>query len=117
MLKMDMGMMSRCMNDCGMCMSMCMETMMTRRDMAFMTPEMGNMLQDCAAMCEMSMGCMMRGSQMCGKVCAMCAEMCSMCADMCMKTGGKDEMMMRCAEMCKRCAESCNMMARMVMAA
>ena len=115
MMKADKGSMCRCMDDCGMCMSICMETMMCGKKEE-MTPEMACMLQDCAAMCEMAMGCMMRTSPMCGKMCAMCSEMCMMCADMCMKMG-KDEMMKRCGEMCKRCAESCGKMAKMAMAA
>jgi hypothetical protein len=93
-----------------------MEMMMKCGKMEGMTPEMTCMLQDCAAMCQMTMGCMMRGSAMCAKMCMMCAEMCMMCCNMCMKMG-QDEMMMRCAEMCKRCAESCNMMNKMCMAA
>lgn len=109
--------MQRCMDDCGMCMSMCMETMVVCMHSGPMTTQLMSMLQDCADMCTMALRSMSRMSLMSPRMCGMCAEVCLMCAAMCEQLAAGNEMMMRCAQMCRRCSDSCKSMAAVSMAA
>ena len=64
---------------------------------------------DCAAICQLAVAAMARGSEHAAAICALCAEICKACGDECEKHEAqhcKD-----CAQACHRCAEACQAMA------
>jgi len=65
------------------------------------------MLMDCAQMCQMCAGLMLRGSDMSGKMCAMCVEMCNACALACETMAKGNARLMQCAKACRACADMC----------
>jgi hypothetical protein len=68
-------------------------------------------MRDCAEICALAVGFMLRDSDHAGHVCRECADVCSACAESCDRMADGDEMMTRCAETCRRCAQSCQQMA------
>jgi len=64
---------------------------------------------DCAAVCRLAAGVMLRDSPLAGPVCALCAQVCDACADECAQH--EHEHCQLCAQACRACAESCRAMA------
>lgn len=69
------------------------------------------LLLDCAEICGMSSGFMLRESDYHKEICAVCADICRACAESCRAISGDDEMMSQCADVCDKCAQSCEKMA------
>jgi hypothetical protein len=67
------------------------------------------LLLDCAAMCDISAGFLLRGSPLHDRTCALCADLCRLCADDCERFN--DGRMDDCAHACRDCAEVCLEMA------
>jgi hypothetical protein len=64
---------------------------------------------DCAQLCRLAAGFMVRGSPLSSTLCLACAEVCEACGDECAKhpAGHCQE----CAQACHRCAQECRNMA------
>jgi hypothetical protein len=92
---------------------MCLQTISHCLDMGgkHASREHQTILADCAAICDLSHGFLLRDSQLHMHTCRACADICRACADDCMRIGPSDHHMRACAEMCRRCAESCEHMA------
>ena len=71
---------------------------------------------DCAAICRLATGYMVRGSELAGAICETCAEVCEACAQECAKHS-KMEHCRQCADACQRCAEECRRMAQAIVSA
>jgi hypothetical protein len=104
--------MQRCIQECLDCHRACLETMTycLQAGGALADGALVRVLLDCAEMCEVSAGFMLRGSDSHGRTCAACAEICARCAEACERQGD-DAQLRACAEACRRCAESCRSMA------
>jgi len=63
---------------------------------------------DCAQICRLAAGFMVRGSERASAVCQACASVCELCAEEC----GKHAMQhcQDCAAACRSCAEACRRM-------
>ena len=67
-------------------------------------------MHDCAAICDMAVGFMVRESDHAAHLCRECAEICRACAESCERLANGDSMMTECAETSRRCADSCESM-------
>jgi hypothetical protein len=67
------------------------------------------LLVDCAEICQLSAGFMIRGSELHGVTCGACADVCERCADACARVD--DPLIKSCADACRDCAASCRAMA------
>jgi hypothetical protein len=63
-------------------------------------------LTDCAQICGVSAGFMLRGSDLQQQVCRLCREACEKCAQSCQNVNDDAEMQ-QCIDACHACAESC----------
>lgn len=66
-----------------------------------------NLLMDCAAVCQLAINLVARGSDNSQAVMKLCAEISHRCADECEAMADGDQQMLECAEACRRCAEAC----------
>jgi hypothetical protein len=71
--------------------------------------ECGRLCLDCAAICQLFVTLLARGSGLAAELCHLCAEACDACAAECERYDM--EYCQRCAEACRRCAEQCRAMA------
>jgi len=60
---------------------------------------------DCAAICRLAVGSMVRASDMAPTICEACAEICEVCAEECGQH--QEDHCQDCAKACRRCAEEC----------
>jgi hypothetical protein len=105
--------MRACIEACGSCHDVCIETLTHCLTMGGRHAEAGHIgtLLDCAQICETSADFMLRGSALHAEVCDACADVCDACAESCATLEGAE--MKRCADECRRCAEQCRAMAGM----
>jgi hypothetical protein len=102
-----------CIQNCLDCYAICTNTVQHCLQMGGKHSEYDHIrtLLDCAEICSLSAGYMLRQSPMHAKTCEMCANQCVRCAESCEKIGADDAQMKACAKMCRTCAESCRQMA------
>ncbi|GAB3433138.1 four-helix bundle copper-binding protein [Flindersiella endophytica] len=63
------------------------------------------LLIDCAEICQVAAGLLLRRSSLHRLVSISCAEACERCAQCCEQID--DEVLRQCAELCRRCADAC----------
>ena len=66
-------------------------------------------LADCAAMCQTTVGFLLRGSPYTPQALEMCADICEACAEECLPLG-HDGTVMRSIELCRDCEAACRSM-------
>jgi hypothetical protein len=105
--------MQKCIDDCSKCSQSCVMTIAhcLKEGGMHSEPQHINLLKDCAEVCKLSEGYMLRQSENHMAACGLCAEICIKCAKDCEEMAHNDVQMMSCAEDCRRCAESCKVMA------
>ncbi len=103
---------TECIDACTDCRAVCLETMnhCLIKGGKHADAEHIRTLLDCADICNVSAGFMLRESSLHGEVCRACATVCNACASSC-DAMADDEEMKRCAEVCRECAKSCEKMA------
>lgn len=74
------------------------------------SPQHINTLKDCAEICGLAIGFMLRGSAYAEQLCGLCAEICSACATQCEALADGDDAMNNCAQSCRDCAKACGAM-------
>lgn len=101
----------RCIDACGTCHDICVETSRHCLEMGGRHAAAAHMtlLLDCAEICQTSADFMLRGSAFQSRLCAECAEICDRCAEECEALGGEE--LKRCAQACRECARACREMA------
>ena len=95
---------NECAVECDECAAACL-----REDDVKMMARCIALDMDCAAMCQLAVATMARGSEHAGPICLLCADICDSCAVECSKHSM--EHCKRCAEACRRCAKACREMA------
>lgn len=105
--------MEECIQNCLDCYRICLQTVTHCLQMGgkHAAPDHIRLLLDCAEICQISAGFMLRYSDFHGRTCTVCAEVCERCAESC-EQFGEDARMKACAEACRSCAESCRQMAQ-----
>lgn len=101
--------MQRCIQNCQDCHILCVETMGHCLHMGGDHASNHHMalLADCAEICQVAVGFMLRGSERHILTCGVCAKVCISCADDCEQLANGDAKMMECAATCRACATSC----------
>ncbi|MGE3433507.1 MAG: four-helix bundle copper-binding protein [Ramlibacter sp.] len=66
---------------------------------------------DCAAICQLAVAAMARGSEHAKAICGLCADICQSCGDECAEH--EMEHCQQCAKACHQCAQECGKMAAM----
>lgn len=97
-----------CHDACGDCRRACLETFAQHCLVLggkHADPDHGQLMLDCADLCQVTGSLLARGSEHHALVCVACASICRMCAESC--EGLDDQVMRRCAAACRRCAEAC----------
>jgi hypothetical protein len=99
-----------CIDDCGTCHDVCLETSMHCLEMGGKHAEARHLrlLRECAEICQTSAYFMLIGSEFHKDTCELCARICEQCARSCDRFD--DGFMKRCADVCRKCAESCRKM-------
>jgi hypothetical protein len=93
----------RCAQACEHCEAACLG----EPDVAQMTGCI-HLDHDCAALCYVAAGFMIRGSRFALDVCRVCADVCDVCANECRRH--KHDHCQACAEACEHCVEECRRM-------
>lgn len=104
--------MKQCIGECTRCHQVCTATVQHCLGMRgkHAEPDHIRLMLDCAQICQVSAGFMLRGSDLHKKTCGVCAVVCKKCAADCARMG-EDRMMKKCADQCRKCAEICAKMA------
>lgn len=102
----------QCIDDCLSCYRVCEQTLQhcLQKSGRHAAAEHIRWMADCAEICQVSAGFMLRGSDVHQHVCGVCAEICEGCARSCEEVND-DPQMQRCIDECHACAESCRHMA------
>jgi hypothetical protein len=100
--KVTVDMLSECIQACQACNYRCCEG-------STQMGECGRLCVDCAAICELTLTLLSRGSRWSARIAELCAEACDSCAAECSKFD--DEYCQQCARSCRACAEQCREMA------
>ena len=105
--------MQRCIDECLHCYSLCEQTAAHCLILGgrHAEPSHIRLLMDCADICRMAAGFMLRGSDYHGRICETCADVCRACAEDCERVDPTDQLMKECAAQCRSCADSCARMA------
>lgn len=93
-----------CMRACEKCAIACLE----EKDVE-MLRECIRLNTDCAAICGLSAGFMIRESRFHAEACRLCAEICEACATECERHAHMSHCR-DCAQACRKCAEACREM-------
>lgn len=100
---------ARCIEACTECHAIC-EHMIhqhcLQRGGRHVAPAHLTLMADCAEICRVSAGFMLRGSPRHLLTCQACAEICEACAKDCEEVGDMHD----CVQACRRCAEECQAM-------
>lgn len=101
----------RCIEDCRNCHRVCLETLshilQTSLERA---PALNiNLLLDCAEVCRLTTGFIIRNSEFYPIICGDCARICTRCGTEFEQYDDIDQLML-CAETCRRAAESCSLL-------
>jgi hypothetical protein len=77
--------MRACIKDCLACATVCEQTIThcLRKGRKHASPEVIQLLSDCAGMCRMSATMMARNSSFRARHCALCADVCKACEESC----------------------------------
>jgi hypothetical protein len=100
-----------CIRQCQLCYEACLSTAdghCLEQGGEHAEPGHLRLMHDCAEICRLAAGFMLRHSAFHPRTCALCAEICAACGDDCARF--EDEHMQRCAEQCRRCAQACRAM-------
>jgi hypothetical protein len=106
--------MQDCIDECNACHDICQETLVHCLRKGGKHAEAGHirLLIDCAEVCKLSAGFMLRNSNLHGETCRTCSVICEMCSQSCHQMAEEDARMKACADQCSSCASSCDLMAR-----
>lgn len=91
-------------NECAVACSHCAASCLKHNDVKLMARCIA-LNVDCAAICELAMAAMARGSEYATAICRLCADICQACGDECAMH--KAHHCQECTEACHRCAEAC----------
>jgi hypothetical protein len=107
----------RCIDDCGMCHDVCLETSMLCLEQGGQYAEPGplRLLRETAEICQTGAYFLLLGSEFVDEACDLVARICTRCAQSCEKFG--EQFMQECAAVCRKCADSCRAVAEVPRAA
>jgi hypothetical protein len=105
-------MMQECVNNCLTSHATCLETIKfcLQKGGEHASPDHIKLLQDCADICVLNVGMMLRDSDFQRQIGDACADINEKCASECERLSKGDDVMARCAEVNRECADSCRRM-------
>lgn len=107
----------RCIDDCGKCHDVCLETSMLCLEQGGQHAGPGHLrlLRETAEICQTGAYFLLLGSEFEHEVCDLVARICARCAESCGKFA--EQFMIECAATCRKCADSCRAVAEIPRAA
>jgi len=93
---------AKCIAECNHCVTACLDEQDVKMLVRCIKLDM-----DCAAICELAISFVSRGSEHAQHILDECAEICEACAEECEKHSHMDHCR-KCAEACRSCAELCH---------
>lgn len=104
--------MQECVNNCLTSHATCLETIAhcLKKGGEHASPEHIKLLQDCADICVVNVGFMLRKSDFQDQIGSTCADINQKCASECESLSEGDDIMARCAEVNRECEKSCREM-------
>lgn len=102
-----------CIRQCQLCDATCSEMVTHSLRIGGRCAEAAHirLLLDCAELCRLCAGFLLRGSELEARVCGLCADVCELCGINCERLGN-DAGIKHCAQVCLRCSGQCRKIER-----